>query len=185
MIRLILKTCLALIILNSAVMADNISSLVADENKENVWVVDYITDQSIHASVNGKITHGDRFQVRFVKGNCDIGNVLTSVYTTVKNSNISNLENQYVTSEFMGQTTIGQILFTSPFLLGHISTIDFGWIPKNDLKKILLRENPIILKFVHSEHINITEYFDITENNWVNVGLEDALDRASSMCETL
>ena len=41
-------------------LAEGGDNLVADDHKENIWVVDYITKDSIHASVNGRVTHGDR-----------------------------------------------------------------------------------------------------------------------------
>ena len=175
----------ALIIFSSYAMANNASSLVADELKENVWVIDYITDDSVRASVNGQVTHGDRFGVRFVKDSCDTGNPFTTVYTVSSHPDISKLENQYVTSEFMGQKTIGKILFMLPFLNGHSATVDFGSIPKEKKKKILLRENLITMKYVDSKNIKITDYFDIIENSWVNVGLGDALERAFIICEML
>ena len=54
------------------------SSSFAEDNK---WAVDYVTEKNIHASVNGQVTHGDKLMVRFVKGYCDKGNLLTTVYT--------------------------------------------------------------------------------------------------------
>ena len=166
-------------------LAEGGDNLVADDHKENIWVVDYITKDSIHASVNGRVTHGDRLHVRFIKGKCDIVNLITFVATYSKNPDLIKLKNKYVLSKFMGKEITAKILFTSPFLMAHRSTVDLGLMPRDFLEKTLLRENLITMKYLDSKEIKITEYFDITENSWVNVGLSNALDKAYTMCKKL
>ena len=41
------------------------------------------------------------------------------------------------------------------------------------------------MTYVDSEETKVSQYFDITQNNWVNVGLGDALEKASTMCKKL
>jgi len=176
---------LCLLIFNSSAFSESTSNLVADKHKDNEWVVSYITKNSIHASVNGQVTHGDGLHVRFVKGKCDVGNLLTFVYSYSKNPDLVNFKNKYVTTKFMGKKVIVKVLFTSPFLMGHRSTVDIGWMPKEDLKKYLTKDNVISMTYLDSEETKITEYFDITHNNWVNVGLDYALEKASAMCKKL
>ena len=171
--------------LSSFLLAEQSSDLVVDEHRENEWIVGYITESSIHAQVNGLVTHGDSLDVRFVKDACDTGNLLTYVYSMANHPKILQLEDKYVSANFMGEEIIARILFTQPFLGGHRSIIDLGWIPLEDLTKILLRQDPIKMKFFDSDDIRITEYFDIHENSWSNRGLLDALLRASSMCKGL
>jgi len=96
-----------------------------------------------------------------------------------------NFKNKYVTTKFMGKKVIVKVLFTSPFLMGHRSTVDLGWMPKEDLKKYLTKDNVISMTYLDSEETKVTQYFDITHNNWVNVGLGDALEKASTMCKKL
>ena len=171
--------------LSSFLLAEQSSDLVVDEHRENEWIVGYITESSIHARVNGAVTHGDSLDVRFVKDTCDTGNLLTYVYSMANHPEILQLEDQYVSANFMGEEIIARILFTQPFLGGHRSIIDLGWIPLEDLTQILLRQDPIKMRFLDSEDIKITEYFDISQNSWSNRGLLDAVLRASSMCESL
>ena len=125
-------------IFSSFLHAEASSGLALDEHKENEWIVGYKTDSSVHAQVNGLITHGDSLDVRFVKQNCDTGNLLTFVYSMANHPDILQLEAQYVRAYFMGEEITARILFTQPFLLGHRSVIDLGWIPIEDLIKILL-----------------------------------------------
>ena len=145
----------------------------------------YISKNSVHASVNGQVTHGDGLHVRFVKGNCDIRNLLTFVYSYSKNPDLVKLNNKYVSSKFMGEKLTVKILFTSPFLMGYRSTIDIGWMQKDNLKKYLQKENLISMAYFDSKQIKISEYFDIVNNNWVNIGLSSALDKASNLCKTI
>ena len=176
---------IAFSVFSSFLHAEASSGLALNEHKENEWIVGYETDTSFHAQVNGLITHGDSLDVRFVKQNCDTGNLLTFVYSMANHPDILQLEDQYVPAYFMGEEITARILFTQPFLLGHRSVIDLGWMPIEDLTKILLREDIIEMKFLDSEKIKITEYFDISENSWSNKGLSEALFKASTMCKSL
>ena len=53
------------------------------------------------------------------------------------------------------------------------------------LKKYLTKDNVISMTYLDSEETKVSQYFDITHNNWVNVGLGNALEKASSMCKKL
>ena len=161
------------------------SELVAEESIEDQWVVGFVTDQTVHATVNGKLTHGDELHVRLVKGHCDKGNLLTFVYTIVDNPKIGELKNRYVVTNFMGNEAVVKILFTSPFLMGHRATIEMGWIGIEELKDILGGKNPITIKYVDSNETKITDYFDILENSWSNEGVQRAIDRAVGICKKL
>ena len=71
---------------------------IHEEYKNDLWTVHTETfdkknskDWNIFASVNGKITDGDRLRVRVIPRNiesCNIGNIITTFYTysNVKNS---------------------------------------------------------------------------------------------------
>ena len=65
--------------------------LIAEKSIDDKWVVNIITENSVHATVNGQVTHGDRLHVRLVNGNCEKGNLLTFVYTYIKNPEIKKL----------------------------------------------------------------------------------------------
>jgi hypothetical protein len=142
-------------------------------------------DKTVLASVNGLVMHGDRLRVRLVKGHCDTGNLITSVYTLAGHPEITALENRLVRAKFMGQDIVVKVLFTFPFLAGHRSTVDLGWVPVAALKDILAAQNPITMAYLDSNEVNITAYFDIAENRWMNDGLAAALDRAVAQCRAL
>ena len=55
--------------------------LIAEKSIDDEWVVNIITENSVHATVNGQVTHGDGLHVRLVSGRCEKGNLLTFVYT--------------------------------------------------------------------------------------------------------
>ena len=54
-------------------------------------------------------------------------------------------------------------------------------------KKTALKHNFLVCDYNDHESYakKISEYFDITHNKWVNVGLGDALEKASTMCKKL
>ena len=161
------------------------AELVAEESVDDKWVVGYITKDSIHATVNGQVTHGDELHVRLIKGHCDKGNLLTFVLTYSNHPEIEQLKGSYVTTKFMGGEVIVRVLYASRFLMGHRATIDLGWAGIDELKEILNRENPIVIEYVDSDEVKITDYFDIPLNSWSNDEASDALDRAVDMCKQL
>ena len=172
-------------LLNVIFPSTSLAELIAEESIDEKWVVNIITENSVHATVNGQVTHGDGLHVRLVKEHCERGNLLTFVYTYANHPKIQQLRGNYVTTKFMGDEVIMKILYTSPFLMGHRATIDIGWASLDDLKKILSKENPITLEYVDSSEIKITDYFDIAQNSWSNDGVSDAIDRAVDMCKQL
>lgn len=161
------------------------AELVAEESVDDKWVVGYITEDSIHATVNGQVTHGDELHVRLVKGHCDKGNLLTFVLTYSNHPEIEQLMGSYVTTKFMGGEVLVRVIYASRFLMGHRATIDLGWAGIDELKEILNRENPIVIEYVDSDEVKITDYFDIPLNSWSNDEVSDALDRAVDMCKQL
>ena len=173
------------LLIGLTVSSQSFAELVPEEQADDTWVVNYITENSVHATVNGQVTHGDRLHVRLVKGHCDKGNLLTFVYTYSNRPKIEQLKGSYVTTQFNGGKVIVKVVYASPFLMGHRATIDIGWADIEELKVILSQENPIKMEYKDSSEIKITDYFDITENSWSNDGLIEALDRASLMCNQL
>ena len=159
--------------------------LIAEKSIDDEWVVNIITENSVHATVNGQVTHGDGLHVRLVSGRCEIGNLLTFVYTYTDHPEINKLGGNLVTTKFMGGEINVKVLYTAKFLMGHRATIDMGWASVNELKKLLSKENPISIKYVDSSEIKITDYFDIAQNSWSNNGVSNALDRAVDMCKRL
>jgi len=162
-----------------------IAELVAEEPVDNKWGVSLITENSVHASVNGQVTHGDGLHIRLVKGHCEKGNLLTFVYSYANHPEIEQLQGRYVPTDFMGGEVVVKILYTSPFLMGHRAVIDMGWVSIAELQAILAGKNPITMEYKDSSELKITDYFDIPHNSWSNEGVKAALNRAVVMCEKL
>ena len=162
------------------------SEIVGQEKYiENEWFIDGHDQKEIRISVNGMITNGDKLIIRLVKGNCENGNLLTYVYTTNHHPDILNLQDTLIDSLFMGDAIIAKILFTSPFLLGHVAVVDLNWIPIEGLKETLMRKNPIYMQYIDTDDMKISDYFDITHNSWSNNNLVTTLDKAFEICKKL
>ena len=173
------------LLMGLTVSSQSSAELVAEESVDEKWVVNYITENSVHATVNGQVTHGDGLHVRLVKGHCDKGNLLTFVYTYSNHPEIEQLKGSYVTTKFNGGEVIVKVVYASKFLMGHRATIDMGWGGIDELKEILSGENPLVIEYVDSDEVKITDYFDIAQNSWSNDGVSDALDRAVKICGQL
>ena len=75
-----------------------------------------------------------------------------------------------------------QILFAVDFLLGHSVWIDLNWNELKNIKDFFKDKEEISLKLLDSETVKVDDYFDISENRFSLVGLNDALDRAKNEC---
>ena len=177
--RLLLSLC-SLIFYNLLVTV-----CLSNEWIEDTWVIDHQETNYTIASVNGKVTHGDRLRVRFTKNNCSVGNLFTTVYTMADNPNLAEVSEQFTSATFMDQEIVAKILFVMPFMNGHTMWIDLGWVPKEELIEILLEDDEIFLKFKDDKDFKATEYMDIAENYWKTNNLRAALEEASDLCERL
>ena len=168
----------------SALEADTID---LNEEIEGVWNVGNVSPDSsdVIASVNGLVTHGDRLRIRFVKGDCDTGNLLTTVYSHHDNPKLVDLKDQLVDGIFMGEDVVLEILFTLPLFNKQLAYVDMGWVQKDALKRILLAQKEIDLNLVDTEDFKASEYFDILQNSWPTAGLSDAIDKASMKCKSM
>ena len=158
-----------------------------NEEIEDVWNVRNVSPDSseVVASVNGLVTHGDRLRIRFVKGDCDTGNLLTTVYSHHDNPKLVDLKDQLVDGIFMGEDVVLKILFTVPLFNKQLAYVDMGWVQKDALKRILLAQKEIDLSLVDTEDFKPSEYFDIMQNSWPTAGLSDAIDKASMQCKSM
>ena len=66
--------------------------LIAEKSIDDEWVVNIITENSVHATVNGQVTYGDGLHVRLVSEALEKGNLLTFVYTYTDHPEINKLE---------------------------------------------------------------------------------------------
>ena len=48
----------------------SLGELIAEKSVDDEWMVNIITENSVHATVNGQVTHGDGLQIRLLKGHC-------------------------------------------------------------------------------------------------------------------
>ena len=169
----------------SMVLVVSVSSTNAEEVLENQWVSKQFDEDEVHVFVNGEITQGDQLKIRLFKGDCELGNLITTFITHSDNPRLSNLADQYVQANFMGEKVTALILFTIPFLNAHMAWVDLNWVPLDSLKSILSKEDPITMELLDTEEFRSSDYFDILENNWSNIGLVGALDDGLKICREM
>ena len=89
------------VIFSSPVFAEN--KYLSEEHIDDVWIVDVLIiddkPEGVIASVNGKITHGDKLRIKVPIDNakyCDYGNIFTTFYTTINNPSINELKDKLI-----------------------------------------------------------------------------------------
>ena len=95
-----------------------------EEWRADEWILESIIQDTVHASVNGKITYGDRLRIRFVKGKCNLPNMLASFYTTNIPNEETVLEGKILNAKFFNYPIKVKVIHEMPFLLGKTLLID-------------------------------------------------------------
>ena len=114
--------------------------------RENEWILESIIQGTVHASVNGKITHGDRLRIRFVRGKCDLPNMLASFYTTNITTEETVLEGKILNAKFLNYPMRVKVIHEMPFLLGKTLLIDLGFLPIERLRTFFGDANEVTLE---------------------------------------
>ncbi|MDB4229935.1 hypothetical protein N9805_04555 [Paracoccaceae bacterium] len=172
-----------------------------EEEIDDVWTVgveqygEAVSDWVVVASVNGKVTHGDRLRIRIPVRDlekCSIGNTLTTFYTTNIDTEDKKafIKNKMIPAELNGNNIYVEILFAIPFLSVHLAYIDMSWNKLENIKEYFHGSDEISLLLKdRNNHEGITiinsDYFDVSFNNYSTKGLNSALDRARAECERL
>ena len=180
----------------------SLSQEYLDEKEiEDVWTVHVsrygksMNDWSVIASVNGKITYGDRLRIRIPLSTverCSVGNMITTFYTTNIDTEekVSFIRNKILPAELNGKEMYVKVLFALPFMKVHLAYIDMSWNKLENIKEYFdgVEEISLLLKDRNSvDGITIlnSDYFDIPSNSYSTRGLNSALDRAQAECERL
>ena len=157
-----------------------------EEWEDDVWTISGGED-TVHASVNGKITDGDRLRI-FMRPSDRCRSVIlaTTFYTHSKASDISSLQNTPITVELYGGDIDATIDYVLPLFDQHMAWISLFNLPVPAMKEIFEIMNKesdviqIILK--NSDTLEAEKYFDIPTNAWSLEGSMEALDRAENLC---
>jgi hypothetical protein len=132
---LILKSiCLFILIFTftNALAEEEMKIKKLEEWKENEWILESIIEDSVYVSVNGNITYEDRLRIRFLKGNCNLPNMLTSFYTMIRPREELVLEGKMLNAKFFNPTFFNyrmrvKVIQETPFHVGKSFLIDLGF----------------------------------------------------------
>ena len=163
----------------------NVKMEKLEEWRENEWILESIIQDTVHASVNGKITHGDRLRIRFKKGNCDLPNMLASFYTTTIPLGETVLEGKIIDAKFLNYPMKVKVIHEMPFLLGKTLLIDLGFLPMDRLRTFFGDANEVTLKIEGNSSFQVKEYFNADFNTWALFKFKEYIDKAKKVGEEL
>lgn len=169
---------------------------LSEESIEDVWTVHVLViddkPAGVIASVNGKITHGDKLRVKVPIKNsqsCNFGHIFTTFYTTVNNPNISELEDKIIPAtvkdekvNLKTEKVNLQVIASIKALLGDLVFIDLGWNDIESIKRYFKNRELVTIELQNGADIKALDYFDIPKNSFVLDGFNSALDRAKNEC---
>ena len=160
---------------------------IFSQDIEDVWTVEK-NDTVIFASVNGKITYGDKLIFMFTKNNpCDKPMWITSFYTTQPDleKKFDQLPTKYLYATLNDTAeTYFTIIKNSPFLLGYSSQLIIGQYPIKNIQESfgMLDEISVELTGIPKSDLDIKSIYDITRNTFSTKNLNEALEQAKTEC---
>ncbi len=169
---------------------------LSEEYKEDVWTVYVLVvddkPAGVIASVNGKITHGDKLRVKVPIKNsqsCNYGHIFTTFYTTINNPNISELKDMVIPATVKDEKVNLEIekvnlkvIDSVKAMLGDLVFIDLGWNDIESIKRYFQNREQVTIELQNGADIKALDYFDIPKNSFVLDGFNSALDRAKNEC---
>ena len=166
-----------------SISADFTHALNASEDwQEDRWVVSYIGESFVIASVNGQITHGDRLRLRLQFGDCDNVSLITSVYTMKGNEDILNMDEKEISVAVDGNEYVGTIVQPRKFLMGHSFLLYLGYNSIAVIKSYFSESKSFTLRLLDSDEMKISDYVDLDRNEWSLDGFTQALEKAQATC---
>ncbi len=163
----------------------NLSVSFAEERKDDVWVAEEIEGVGVIASVNGRITHGDRFRIRIEKNKCEQGELFFSFYTVEGNKDVMGLKGKVVEIKYNNEIINAQILSSAKFIAGHSMTFQLGFKPTEFIVNFHKDLKNISIELIDTENFKASDYFDMLKNEWSLNNLESSLKEAQELCRSL
>ncbi len=163
----------------------NLSVSFAEEPKDDVWVAEEMEGVGVIASVNGRITHGDRFRIRIEKNKCEQGELFFSFYTVEGNKDVMGLKGKVVEIKYNNEIINAQILSSAKFIAGHSMTFQLGFKPTEFIVNFHKDLKNISIELIDTENFKASDYFDMLENEWSLNNLESSLKEAQELCRKL
>ena len=158
-------------------------SVLISSNKGWEIQVDEKETSKVWVSKNGEITHGDNLSIRILEGDCEIGNTVTTFYSTKPIKSSKEVEGQFIKAKFGEESIHVQVLFAPEFIVGNSIWIDLGWNSVTAIKNFFKDKPKVTLKLEHGEGFNLDEYFDVRQNAWQTEGIDEVLDKAVGICK--
>lgn len=169
---------------------------LSEEHIEDVWTVDVLViddkPEGVIASVNGKITHGDKLRIKVPIDNaeyCDYGNIFTTFYTTINNPSVEELTDKLISAtvkdekvNLKTEKVNFKVIASLKVMMGDLVFIDMGWNDIESIKRYFENREQVTIELQNGVDIKASDYFDIPKNTFVLSGLNSALDRAKVEC---
>ena len=148
------------------------------EQPDNTWVAESLEGVGIIASVNGLVTHGDRFIVRLSARNCGVGVTWFSFYTHAMNPDLPALKGKTIPALANGERIKIRINGSSKFLVGRIVYMSMGIFRLKALVGKLKGAETLTIKLLDTVGFKASEYFQAVSEQ---IGLRPA-GLARSLC---
>lgn len=153
------------------------------EQPDNTWVAESLEGVGIIASVNGLVTHGDRFIVRLSARNCGVGVTWFSFYTHAMNPDLPALKGKTIPALANGERIKIRINGSSKFLVGRIVYMSMGIFRLKALVGKLKGAENLTIRLLDTDAFKASEYFHVRRNIWSLQNFPEAVAKAQGLCE--
>ena len=153
------------------------------ELPEDRWVAQEWDGFGIVASVNGSVTHGDRFFVRPRPTDCDHGFLFFWVHTLANHPEVEDLEGRTIPILIDQDPLHVRMGYPVEFLFGHLVSMHMGLFPLDRLARFLAGRENLTIRLVDGPDYRASDYFHQRRNVWSLAGFAEALAAARGLCE--
>ena len=152
------------------------------ERPENTWVAEELEGVGIIASVNGRVTHGDRYYVTPSGLDCAKGVTSFSFATMIGGPDILKLHGHMIPALANGEKVLVRISGSQKFFIGRIVFMSMGIYPLDRLIERFKGAENLTIRLSDTDAFKASKYFDPPENVWSLDGFPEALAQAQALC---
>ncbi len=141
-----------------------------------------VMDTYVITQVYGEITHGDWQGFIFHKNNCSKVQHVFTVYTMAKGK-FRKLKGAVLPIKMNERETGARAIHGRKCLSGYRFMVDLGTYKKAVILDFLRKSKGTSIEMIDGNNYIAEEFFDITENRWLNEGAEKELANGQAICK--
>ena len=172
-------------LLLASMLASTLPLTLAQDGEDDTWGVEVVDDSGVLASVNGLVTHGDRYTIRLDRDECAMGELFFRIQTRKDNPYFLDLDDTVISIRHGDDTLHAKIRSPEQEPHGQTALIHLGYRSLDSIAESHRSQETVSAQLLDSEFFRASDYFDVRENRWSLDNFDAALEEARTLCQGL